>query len=87
MEQQGVPRRFSFAPGPGPLPAAVMERAQREFRSLPAAGADDEGQGFGPVELTNLDAAGGAHPGVPAESSPAQGVMAEAEAGKVMAAV
>jgi phosphoserine aminotransferase len=88
-------RRFSFAPGPGPLPRAVMERAQREFLCLPvedsaaaaakggaaaAAAAAEEPVGFSPFELTNLDAEGNKHPGVPfREQSPVQGFMADAE--------
>lgn len=77
-------RRFNFSPGPAALPRAVMERAQREFLCLPNGSTADQEVpppvGFGPIELTNLDAKGASHPGEPSEASPAQGMLAEAEA-------
>lgn len=47
---------YNFGPGPGVLPAAVMQRAQEEFL-------DFNGTGMGVLESTNIDQSGPSHPG------------------------
>jgi len=63
-------RAFNFSPGPGMLSTSVMRRAQQEFCNY-------KGTGMGILEMTNLDAELGKHPGD--ARTPVQAMMLETE--------